>query len=163
MFFIPLERSQSVDVQNGLAWAIWTFYSTSYRQKKGRESNWHFDSQPLKVGNRPDPGVCRWIVTYRWKTLKESYKFALDLVPIGGQSEKLWTPKVSGVQTGTVSGLHFECPGKKCYSDASAVERRREYYMGEGGGFLRVRTVVSQVSPRLPEACPNTKSVQNEF
>jgi hypothetical protein len=25
MFFIPLERSWSVDVQNGLAWAIWTF------------------------------------------------------------------------------------------------------------------------------------------
>jgi hypothetical protein len=24
MFFIPLERSWSVDVQNGLAWAIWT-------------------------------------------------------------------------------------------------------------------------------------------
>jgi len=29
--------------------------------------------------------------------------------------------------------------------------------MGEGGGFLRVRTVVSQVSPELLVACPNTK------
>jgi hypothetical protein len=28
--------------------------STSYVQKKGRESNWQFDSKPLKVGN-PDP------------------------------------------------------------------------------------------------------------
>jgi hypothetical protein len=25
----------------------------SYGQKKGRESNWQFDSRPLKVGNRP--------------------------------------------------------------------------------------------------------------
>jgi hypothetical protein len=25
VFFIPLERSWSVDVENGLAWAIWTF------------------------------------------------------------------------------------------------------------------------------------------
>jgi hypothetical protein len=33
----------------------------------------------------------------------------------------------------------------------------REYYMGEGGGFPRVRAVVSQVSPRLPVASPNTK------
>jgi len=33
-------------------------YSTSYGKKKGRESNWQFDSQPLKVGNRPDPDVC---------------------------------------------------------------------------------------------------------
>jgi hypothetical protein len=34
-------------------------YSTSYGRKKGWESNWQFDSRPLKVGNRPDPGVCR--------------------------------------------------------------------------------------------------------
>jgi hypothetical protein len=31
--------------------------STSYGQKKGRESNRQFDSRPQKVGNRPDPGV----------------------------------------------------------------------------------------------------------
>ncbi len=35
-------------------------FSTSYGKKKGRESNWQFDSQPLKVGNRPDLGSCRW-------------------------------------------------------------------------------------------------------
>jgi hypothetical protein len=28
---------------------------TSYGKKKGRESNWQFDSRPLKVGNRPRP------------------------------------------------------------------------------------------------------------
>ncbi len=33
----------------------------------------------------------------------------------------------------------------------------REYYMGEGGGFPRVRAVVSQVNPVLPVACPSTK------
>jgi len=55
--------------------------SISYGQK-GRESNWQFDSRPQKVGNRPDPGVCRWSATHRWKALKESYKFALDLIPI---------------------------------------------------------------------------------
>jgi hypothetical protein len=71
--------------------------------------------------------------------------------------------KVSGVQTGTISGLHFGSPGKKCHSDASAAERHREYYKGEGGGFSRVWAVVTQMSPRFPVACPNTKSVQNEF
>jgi hypothetical protein len=39
-------------------------------------------------------------------------------------------------------------PGKKSHLDVSAVESYREYYMGEGGGFPRVRAVVSQVSPR---------------
>ncbi len=31
------------------------------------------------------------------------------------------------------------------------------YYMGEGGGFPRVRTMVSLVSPKSPVARPNTK------
>jgi len=131
--------------------------NTSYGWKKGRESNWQFDSRPLKVENRPDPAVCRWSATHRWKALREGYKFALDLVPIRGWNEKLWTPKVSGVQTGTILGLHFGSPGKKCHLDASAAVRRKEYYMGESGGFSQVRAVVNQVSPKLPVACPSTK------
>jgi hypothetical protein len=137
--------------------------STSYGQKKGWESNWQFDSRPLKVGNRPNPNACRWSATHHWKALEENYNFVLDLVPIQSQGEKLWTPKVPRIQTGTVSGLHVGSPGKKCYSDVSVVVRRREYYMGEGDGFPRVRAVVSQMSPRLPVACPNTKSVPNKY
>jgi hypothetical protein len=37
------------------------------------------------------------------------------------------------------------------------VEWRRIYYMGEGGGFPRVRAMVSKVSLQLPVACPSTK------
>jgi hypothetical protein len=72
-------------------------WSTSYGQKKGRESNWQFDSRPLKIENRPDPGVWRWSATDHWKALEESYKFASDLVPIRGLNWELWAPKVSGV------------------------------------------------------------------
>jgi hypothetical protein len=106
-------------------------YSTSYGRKKGRESNWQFDSRPLKVKNRPDFGACRWSVTHRWKALEESYNFGLDLVPIRVWGEKLWASKVLGVQTGTVSGLHFRSPGKKSHLDASATESCKEYYMGK--------------------------------
>jgi hypothetical protein len=134
-------------------------YNTSYGQKKGWESNWQFDSQPLKVGNRPDPSVCKCSATHCWKALKESYKFALDLILIRSWGEKLWTPKIPGVQTGTILGLHFGSPGKKCHSDASVAERHKEYYKGEGGGFPQVQAVVSQVSPRLPVACSKTKRV----
>jgi hypothetical protein len=116
-----------------------------------------------KSWNWPDPGVCRWSATHRWKALKENYKFALDLLPIEGLSKKLWTPKVLGVQIGTISGFHFGSPGKKCHSNVSAAERHKKYYMGEGGGFPWVRVVVSQMNPRLPVACSNSKSVQNEF
>jgi hypothetical protein len=31
--------------------------SPSYGQKKGQESNWQFDSRPLKVGDRPFPDI----------------------------------------------------------------------------------------------------------
>jgi hypothetical protein len=95
--------------------------STSYGWKKGREPNWQFDFRPLKVGNQPDPGVCKWSATHSWKAFKESYKFSLDLVPIRGWSEKLWTSKVPRVQTGIVLGLHFGNPRKKYHSDASAT------------------------------------------
>jgi hypothetical protein len=42
--------------------------SISYGQKKGQESNWQFDPRPLKIGNRPNPGVCKWSATHRWKS-----------------------------------------------------------------------------------------------
>jgi hypothetical protein len=38
--------------------------NTNYGQKKGRESNWQFDSRPLKVKNRLNFLMCRWCVTY---------------------------------------------------------------------------------------------------
>jgi hypothetical protein len=63
--------------------------NTSYGNKKGRDSNCQFDSRPLKVGNRLDPGVCRWSVTHPWKAHNESYKFALDLIPIQGLRKEL--------------------------------------------------------------------------
>jgi hypothetical protein len=133
--------------------------STSYGKKKGRESNWQFDSQPPKVRNRPDLEACKWSATCRWKALDESYKFASNLIPVGGLGKELWLCKVVGVQIGTVSGLLFRSPGIKSHSDVSVTERRREYYMGEGGGFPRVRATMSLVSPELPVACPSTKGV----
>ncbi len=42
----------------------------------------------------------------------------------------------------------FESLGTKSHSGVGAAERYKEYYMGEGGGFLRVRAVVSLVNPR---------------
>jgi hypothetical protein len=118
----------------------------SYGRKKGRESNWQFDSRPVKVGNRPDPDACRRSATHRWKALKESYKFALNLIPIGGLSKKLWMPKVPGVQTRT----------KRPFRCGPCGVAQSIYYMGEGGGFPRIWAVVSQVGLELPVACPST-------
>jgi hypothetical protein len=40
-------------------------YKPSYGQKKGRGSNWQFDSRPLNVGNRPLPNVRFQCATWR--------------------------------------------------------------------------------------------------
>jgi hypothetical protein len=130
--------------------------SPSYGQKKGRESNWQFDSRPLKVGNRPLPDV-RWQnATWCWKALEESYNFGLDLVPIRGQGETLCSSKVPGLQHGTVSGLLLGSLEKKSHLDVASAERCRVYYMGEGGGFPEsgpwwVKCV------KVPVACPDTQ------
>jgi len=100
--------------------------STSYGKKKSQESNSQFDSRPLNFKNRPDLGVCRWSATHHWKALKESYKFALNLIPIGGLNKVLWPHKFPGVQNGTVSRLLLGSFGTKSHSNVGAVERRRE-------------------------------------
>jgi hypothetical protein len=43
--------------------------SPSYGQKKRRESNWQFDSRPLKVGNQPLPDLRIKIAIRRWKKI----------------------------------------------------------------------------------------------
>jgi hypothetical protein len=72
--------------------------SPSYGQKKGRESNWQFDSRPLKAKNRPLLNIRFESATWRWKDLDESYNFGLDFVTIGLCSWELRAPKVLGVQ-----------------------------------------------------------------
>jgi hypothetical protein len=75
VFIISLENYQSVNIKNGIAWAIWTF-ATHVMAKR-------------RVGNQPDLGVCRWSATRCWKALEENYKFASDLILIGGLSKEL--------------------------------------------------------------------------
>ncbi len=87
--------------------------SPSYGQKKGRESNWQFDSRPLKVGNRALLDVRFECATQRWKDLDEGYNFGSDLVAIQLCSWELWRFKVSGVPPGqfrdSISGVPRIC------------------------------------------------------
>ncbi len=139
-----------------LKWARMThldIWFTSYGQKKGWESNWQFDSQPLKVKNRPDSLVCRWRETYHWKALDKGYNFVLDFISIKGLHPKLWGPKVMWVPTLAISGLPFGSPKTKCHLDVGLVERHIVYYEGENGGFPQVRAMVSLVNPSLPMVC----------
>jgi hypothetical protein len=80
--------------------------SPSYGQKKARESNWQFDSRPLKVGNRPLPDLRIESAIRRWKDLDAGYKFGLDFVAIRRRSRELWAPKVPGLHPGDALPSH---------------------------------------------------------
>jgi hypothetical protein len=95
--------------------------STSYGKKKGRESNWQFDSRSLKVRNRPNPDACMWSATHRWKALDESYNFSLCLVPIRGLSKELLFRKVAGVRIVAVSRFLLGCPRIKNHLDVGVM------------------------------------------
>jgi hypothetical protein len=99
-----------------LKWACMAhldIWNTSYGQKKGRESNWQFDSRPIKVGNRPNLLGCRQRATYCWKALDKSYNFASDRTSIRGLLVKLWGSKVPGVLVGGISGFPRGSPEKE--------------------------------------------------
>jgi hypothetical protein len=149
VFFLPLERSWSVNVKmtlhepfGHLQHKIWS--------KEGLGVKLAVWLPTTKIGNRPNPRMCRWNATHHWKALKENYKFASDLIPIGGSSWEVWAPKVLKVQTGTISRLILGSPRTKSHSNVGVMGKFKEYYMGEGGGFPRVRAVVSQVNPCCP-------------
>jgi hypothetical protein len=137
--------------------------NTSCGQKKGRESIWQFDSGALKVGNFPDLLACRWRATCHWKDFDKGYKFALNLISIGGLHTKLWAPKVgtvARVPTLGISRLPLGSSGTKWHLDVGLVARHIIYYKGQGGGFSQVQAVVSLVSLSLSVARLSTKSAQ---
>jgi hypothetical protein len=59
-----------------------------------------------------------------------------------------------------ISGFPLGSPEIKSHLDVAPMESYRVYYMGEGGGFPRVRAVVSLVSPKSPVAVLTLKVFQ---
>jgi hypothetical protein len=134
-----------------LKWACITHLdisNTSYGQKKSQESNWQFNSRPLKVGNWPDFLARKQRATYCSKAFDQRYNFVLDC-------ERTFARKVMCPQSHeSPSCENFKTPiwepMTKNHLDAVApVESYKVYFKGEGGGFPQVRAVLSLVSLRL--------------
>ncbi len=89
-------------------------------------------------------------MTYHCKDLEKGYNFALDLITIRSLHAKLCTPKVVGIPIVGISRLSLESLETKCHLDVAPVENYREYYKGEGGGFLQVRAVMNLVNLSCP-------------
>jgi hypothetical protein len=122
--------------------------SPSCGQKKGRESNWQFDSRPLKVENRPLPDLRIESAIRRWKDLDKGYNFGSDLVAIRLCSWELWAPKFPGLHSGQFRDSNPGVPGVLGKSDIRAWVPRRviEYTIGNKVvAYSRVRAVVCLV------------------
>jgi hypothetical protein len=127
---ISLERPWSVDVENGLAWAIWTSTAQVMVERRvgSQTGSWTPNHKKSRINLTP---VCADGVQHTIEKLLRRATIASDLIPIWSLSRELWAPKVPRVQTETVSGLLFGSPGDKSHLDAGATEQRREYYMGK--------------------------------
>jgi len=92
-----------------LKWARMTrldIYNTTYGKKKGRESNWQFDSRSQKVENQFDFHAYKWSAIHHWKVFDESYNF-VSLHPDRRSKQEVMAPQSCGSPTLTVSGLPF--------------------------------------------------------
>ncbi len=120
----------------------------SYGQKKGRESNWQFDSRPLKVVNRPLPNLRIESVIRRWKMTTRAtslVQISLRSNFIVGSYELPKSRDSTRDNFGTISGFQLGSPGKKSHLDVVPKTWRREYYMGKGGDFPRIWAVMCLV------------------
>ncbi len=99
--------------------------SSSYGQKKGRESNWQFDSRPLKVENRWCPiRECNMPLERSQRGVQFWFRPRCDPILQSG----VMAVQSSGSPAGTNSGLHCGSPENLCHLDAPSVASCREYY-----------------------------------
>jgi hypothetical protein len=84
-----------------------------WAKKKGRKSNYQFDSQREKIKNWSDLLGYRGHATYHWKALNENYNFAWDCILIRSLLARLWGSKVAGVPTSAILGFPFGSLGRE--------------------------------------------------
>ncbi len=108
--------------------------SLSYGQKKGRRES---------TSSRRHLEKCDTTL----KSFQRDLQLWFRTHPDSNSGRGAMAVQSSGSLAGTLLGFHFGSPNKMCHSNVASATSRREYYMGEGGGFPRVRAVVSLVCP----------------
>jgi len=109
----------------GVKLAIWLPTTKSGESTSSRPPNWECDPSL----ERSRQGLQVWFRPCRDQTSQSG----------------VMSSQSPGTPPGTVSGLQLGSPGKKSHLDVVPETWRREYYMGEGGGFPQVRAVVCLV------------------
>jgi hypothetical protein len=146
VFLVSLERSWSVDIENGLALAIWTFVAQVMgKRRAGVKLSLPTTKSRESTSSKPPNWECNTLLE-RWRRgLQVWFRPRRDQTLQSGvmSSQSPGTPPKT--PPGTISGLQLGSPGKMCHLDVVPETWRRKYYMGEGGGFPRVWVVVCLV------------------
>jgi len=127
--------------RSGVKLAVWLPTTKSRESTSSRHPNWECDTslersrRGLQVCFRPHCDQTLSVGSYElpksWDSTRDNF--------------------------GTISRLQLGSPGKKSHWDVVPETWRREYYMGEGGDFPRVRAVWCVLWSKVPMACPNTQ------
>jgi hypothetical protein len=113
--------------------------SPSYGQKKGRESNWQFNSRPLKVGNRPVPDVRSRSATWRWKLSLRATTLVQTSSRSKVEARSYEVPKSRDSNRDSISGV-----SGKSDIRMPLLRSNAEYTIGSKVvAYSRVRAVVS--------------------
>jgi hypothetical protein len=131
------------------------------RKVESQTGNLIFDHKKLRIDLTPCVQVeCDTSFESFWRELQHCFRFNLDR----RSEQTVIIPQSCGNSNlGSFETPNVGSPGTKNHLDVGTAERCREYHMGEGGGFLRIRAVVSLVSPKLSMACPNIKVFQTVY
>jgi hypothetical protein len=140
--------------------------SRSYVQKKGRESNWQFDSRPLKIGNRINLGIDPTSVRAGGvqHTIRKLSRRTRSLLQTSSRLE-VWAKSYELPKSRESKPRQFrdnfrtptwESQDKKPFGCGPRGVTHNILYGGRWW-FPQVQAVVSQVSLELPVACLSTK------
>ncbi len=137
-FFISLESSWNIDVQNGLSLLIWT--SETQVMAKRRAGSQIANLTPDQKKSVIDP-IYLAADNVRHTVGKLSTR-ATTLLYIAPRSEvcskSYGAPKSRDSKLARFRDFHLGVPGEKSHLDVGSVERCRVYYKGEGDGFPQV-------------------------
>jgi hypothetical protein len=136
VFLMSLERSWNVDIENGLALVIWT--SSAQVMGKRRAGSQTTKSRK-STSSQYSIWECDMALKRSWWRLQLWFRPRHDRTLQSG----VMAVQISRSPTRTISEFHFGSPKNLCHFDVASTASYREYYMGEGGGFPRVRAMVN--------------------
>jgi len=151
VFLVSLERSWNVDIENGLALAIWTSAAQVMGKRRARSQT--ATKSQESTSSRRSNWECDTALERSRRGLQLWFKPHHDQTPQSG----VMAVQSSRSLAGTVSGLHFGSPNKMCHLDVASAASCRKYYRGVRWWLTPESGLWWVLCVQVPVASPNTQ------